>query len=351
MNRHIDASISSPKPSLHKGDLLLRVQGLRTEFRTREGIAVAVDGVSFEAKAYETVAIVGESGSGKSVTSLSIMRLILDPPGRVVAGTVWCNGRNLFELGEREIQHVRGNEISMIFQEPMTSLTPVLTIGRQLTETIVEHQKVSLHEATNRAVEMLRLVNIPEPEKRIKQYPHQISGGMCQRVMIAMALSCNPTVLMADEPTTALDVTIQAQILDLMRKLQADFGTAIILITHDMGVVAEMADRVIVMYAGRMVEESDVNNIFEKPKHPYTLGLLKAIPALETLIGEERRSRLRDIPGIVPSLTNLPPGCRFAPRCELATAHCLLEYPPYEEKVPGQWAACWESEHIEKFYD
>jgi oligopeptide/dipeptide ABC transporter ATP-binding protein len=274
------------------------------------------------------------------------MRLIPDPPGRIVDGVVWYNGQNLLLLEDREIQHVRGKEISMIFQEPMTALTPVLTIGRQLTETIVEHQGVSLQEATDRAVAMLRLVRIPEPEKRLRQYPHQLSGGMCQRVMIAMALSCTPKILIADEPTTALDVTIQAQILALMRELQAQFGTAIILITHDMGVVAEMANRVLVMYAGRIVEEGDVYSIFEHPQHPYTQGLLKALPALGSLFGAEKRSRLVDIPGIVPPLTALPDGCRFAPRCTLATARCITAYPPYEEKAPGQWAACWESDKI-----
>ena len=324
---------------------VLKVEGLRTEFRIGLGTAAAVDGVSFDLHRGETLAVVGESGSGKSVTALSIMGLIPNPPGRVVAGSVHYDGRDLLAMSDREFQPIRGKELSMIFQEPMTSLTPVLTIGRQLTETIVEHLRVPEKAARARAIEMLRLVNIPEPEKRLKQYPHQMSGGMLQRVMIAMALSCNPKVLIADEPTTALDVTIQAQILDLMRQLQADFGTGIILITHDMGVVAETADRVIVMYCGRPVEEAPVEMLFENPRHPYTKGLLAALPTLRPE-GEVGDRMLNEIPGIVPPLTSLPDGCRFAPRCPYATARCHDEYPPIEEKAPGHRAACWNSDAI-----
>jgi oligopeptide/dipeptide ABC transporter ATP-binding protein len=325
---------------------VLKVEGLRTEFQTSDGTATAVDGVSYELYPGETLAIVGESGSGKSVTALSIMGLIPDPPGRVVAGTVWYGGRDLLQLNDRALEQIRGNEISMIFQEPMTSLTPVLTIGRQLTEPIIQHMDLSEREAADRAVEMLRRVNIPEPKKRLKQYPHQLSGGMLQRVMIAMALSCNPKVLMADEPTTALDVTIQAQILDLLQRLREDFDTGVVLITHDMGVVAETADRVVVMYCGRPVEQGPVEAIFETPQHPYTLGLLGALPHLRPE-GEVGDHRLNEIPGIVPALTHLPQGCRFAPRCKLATDKCQAEYPPLERKTETQMAACWHSDLLE----
>jgi peptide/nickel transport system ATP-binding protein len=322
---------------------ILEVSGLRTEFRTGAGLAAAVDDVSYSVRPGETLAVVGESGSGKSVTALSIMGLIPNPPGRVVAGSVRYAGREILTLSERELQQIRGNEISMIFQEPMTSLTPVLSIGRQLTEPIMQHMKLSERVARDRAVEMLRLVNIPEPERRLRQYPHQLSGGMLQRVMIAMALSCNPKVLIADEPTTALDVTIQAQILDLMRRLQREFNTGIVLITHDMGVVAEMADRVIVMYCGRAVEEGLVESIFENPKHPYTRGLLAALPRLrpEGAVGEHP---LNEIPGIVPPLTRLPRGCRFAPRCGQATEVCMAEYPKFELKAENQWVSCWHAD-------
>ena len=324
--------------------VVLRVEQLRTVFHTVAGTAVAVDGVSYELAAGDTLAVVGESGSGKSVTALSLMGLVASPPGRVEGGKVWYGGRNLLKLKETELEKVRGAEIAMIFQEPMSSLNPVLTIGRQLTETIVEHE--GRDGAWQKAVEMLRLVQMPEPERRMTQYPHQLSGGMLQRVMIAIALSCNPKVLIADEPTTALDVTIQAQILDLMRGLQDRFGTAIVLITHDLGVVAEMADHVIVMYAGRKVEEGEVEAIFEAPRHPYTRGLMDALPHLSLMQGQEKRERLAEIPGIVPPLTNLPPGCRFAPRCALATERCRAENPPFEEKSRAHWAACWESDKV-----
>jgi len=341
------ANESSPNAAAGGGvEPILRVDGLRTEFHTRDGVAAAVDGVSYELYPGETLAIVGESGSGKSVTALSIMGLIPDPPGRVVAGEVWYDGRDLLKLGDRELERIRGNEISMIFQEPMTSLTPVLTIGRQLTEPIIQHLGMDDRQARDRAVEMLRRVNIPEPEKRLNQYPHQLSGGMLQRVMIAMALSCNPRILMADEPTTALDVTIQAQILELMQSLREDFDTGVVLITHDMGVVAETADRVVVMYCGRPVEQGPVEAIFETPQHPYTLGLLGALPHLNPG-GDVGDQPLNEIPGIVPPLTKLPAGCRFAPRCTYATAKCHAEYPPLERKTDTQLAACWHSDRLE----
>jgi peptide/nickel transport system ATP-binding protein len=328
-----------------RGEPILSVDGLVTEFRTGAGLARAVDGLSFDLYHGETLAIVGESGSGKSVTALSILRLI-EHPGRIVSGAVRFAGEDLLHLEDRAIQRVRGDAISMIFQEPMTSLNPVLSIGRQLTEALVEHRGIDEREAARRAVEMLRKVRLPEPESRLRQYPHQLSGGMRQRIMIAMALACEPEVLIADEPTTALDVTIQAQILDLMRDLKAELGSAIILITHDMGVVAEMADRVIVMYAGRKVEEGSVEAIFESPRHPYTKGLLGALPRLGEASRGRPRERLVDIPGFVPSLTNLPEGCRFASRCSLRTGRCQESYPPFERKAEGQWAACFHSEQV-----
>ena len=332
-------------------DYLLRVENLKTVFRTGAGSATAVDEVSYSLRAGETLAVVGESGSGKSVTALSIMGLVPDPPGRVVGGEVWYDGRDLLTLKDSEMQKLRGADIAMIFQEPMTSLNPVLTIQRQLTETIIEHQHIGSGAARARALEMLRMVQIPEPEKRLSQYPHQLSGGMLQRVMIAMALSCNPRILIADEPTTALDVTIQAQILKLMQDLREKFGTAVILITHDLGVVAETADRVVVMYAGRKVEEASVYDLFDHPRHPYTRGLLAAIPHLSSLQGTAKRDRLTEIPGIVPALTHLPSGCRFAPRCPLASEQCHQHYPPLEQKAPGQWAACWHSDRLEALAD
>jgi peptide/nickel transport system ATP-binding protein len=319
---------------------LLEVEDLRTWFYTRDGVVRAVDGVSYRVYPGETLAVVGESGCGKSVTSLSILRLIATPPGRIVGGRLVFAGRNLLELTEAEMRGIRGNEISMIFQEPMTSLNPVLTIGFQIAEALVLHAGLDRRGAMARAVEMLRLVNIPEAERRVTQYPHELSGGMRQRVMIAMALSCNPKLLIADEPTTALDVTIQAQILDLMRALKAKTGAAIVLITHDLGVVAEMAQRVVVMYAGRKVEEAPVDALFARPLHPYTKGLLGSIPRLAD--AAEGRKRLAEIPGMVPSLKEAVPGCLFAPRCPHATAHCAAEYPPLEEETPGHSVACWE---------
>ena len=326
---------------------ILQVDGLQTWFYTRRGIVKAVDNLSFHVRAGETLAIVGESGCGKSITALSVMRLIPSPPGRIVGGSVQLLDRDLMKLSEDEMRDVRGNDISMIFQEPMTSLNPVLTIGEQIGEALVLHQGLSKSEAMAKAVEMLRFVKIPEPDQRTKEYPHQLSGGMRQRAMIAMALSCNPKVLIADEPTTALDVTIQAQILDLILELQQQTGTAVVLITHDLGVVAETAQRVIVMYAGRKVEEADVVDLFENPKHPYTKGLLGSVPRLNPLTDlGSKGERLEEIPGIVPALVDLPPGCTFAPRCKFADERCVAEYPPYLEKRPGHWSACWNSEKI-----
>jgi len=300
---------------------LLAVENLRTHFHTRDGVVRAVDGVSFEVAAGETLAIVGESGCGKSVTSMSILRLLPMPPARFVAGRVVFEGRDLLGLPEAEMRKIRGNAIAMIFQEPMTSLNPVLTIGRQITEALVLHRGLSEGAATKRAIEMLRKVHMPEAEQRVAQYPHQLSGGMRQRVMIAMALACGPRLLIADEPTTALDVTIQAQILELMRELRDETGASMILITHDLGVVAEMADRVVVMYAGRKVEEASAKELFENPGHPYTKGLLGSLPNIEVAARTQaRRARLNEIQGMVPSLFNLPQGCAFASRSSWAAA-------------------------------
>jgi oligopeptide/dipeptide ABC transporter ATP-binding protein len=282
------------------------------------------------------------------VTALSILRLVANPPGRIVGGAIRFDGQNLLELGESEMEKIRGNDISMIFQEPMTSLNPLFTVGGQISEAIALHQGLSRRDAWDRAVEMLRRVQMPEAEKRAHAYPHQLSGGMRQRVMIAMALSCNPKVLIADEPTTALDVTIQAQILDLMRELQETLGTAIILITHDMGVVAENADRVVVMYAGRKVEEAAADELFDNPGHPYTKGLLGSIPHLDTAARSARPKRLTEIKGMVPSLFNLPPGCSFAARCSLATDQCRAMAPALEQHRPGHWIACWHADRLLK---
>jgi peptide/nickel transport system ATP-binding protein len=327
---------------------LLAVDGLRTYFDLRQGTVKAVDGVSFALAPHETLAIVGESGCGKSITALSLMRLVPDPPGRIAAGTVKLAGVDLLTLDDEAMRGVRGKEIAMIFQEPMTSLNPVLTIGSQIAETVLLHERVGRKEAFDKAVEMLRLTRIPEPEQRANEYPHQLSGGMRQRAMIAMALACNPKVLIADEPTTALDVTIQAQILDIILDLQNKLGTAVILITHDLGVVAETAQRVIVMYAGRKVEEAPVEELFARPQHPYTHGLMASIPRLPLMRGEEESvgERLQEIPGTVPPLTDLPSGCVFAPRCAYALDICRAEYPAYEEKRPGHWAACWRSREL-----
>jgi peptide/nickel transport system ATP-binding protein len=327
---------------------LLTVEGLQTSFFTRRGTIKAVDGVGFALAPGETLAIVGESGCGKSVTALSLMRLVPDPPGRIVGGTVRLDGVDLLALDEAAMRDVRGKDIAMIFQEPMTSLNPVLTIGSQIAEVVLLHEPLSRSQAWQKAIEMLRLVRIPEPEQRAKAYPHQLSGGMRQRAMIAMALACHPKVLIADEPTTALDVTIQAQILTIILELQRELGTAVILITHDLGVVAETAQRVIVMYAGRKVEEATVDDLFAHPQHPYTRGLMASIPRLDLIRGAENGTsgRLQEIPGMVPSLADLPPGCAFAPRCAFAEERCRASFPLYEEKRPGHWAACWRSREV-----
>jgi peptide/nickel transport system ATP-binding protein len=317
---------------------LLEVENLQTHFRTPDGVNRAVDGVSFQVGEGETLAIVGESGCGKSVTANSILRLIPEPPGRI-AGAIRFQGTDLLKLSDRAMRAIRGNDISMIFQEPMTSLNPVLNVGRQLGETLRLHQGLDKRAAEERSIETLALVGIPEPRRRVREYPHQMSGGMRQRVMIAMALACNPKLLIADEPTTALDVTIQAQILELMADLKRKVGAAIVLITHDLGIVAEVAERVMVMYAGRKVEEAPVRELFRSPRHPYTQGLLGAVPKLgSSLTGVD--TKLAEIPGLVPSLKQRIPGCVFASRCALATEMCRQLAPALETKAPGHVAAC-----------
>ena len=318
---------------------LLEVENLQTHFGTPDGVVRAVEGLSFHIDAGETVAIVGESGCGKSVTSMSILRLVASPPGKI-AGRIGFEGRDLLTLPEAEMRKLRGNDISMIFQEPMTSLNPVLTVGRQIGEALRLHQGLGAQAATERATEMLELVGISAAARRVREYPHQLSGGMRQRVMIAMALACNPKLLIADEPTTALDVTIQAQILDLMRDLKTRLGSAIMLITHDLGVVAEMAQRVVVMYAGRKVEEATVGEIFARPLHPYTRGLLGAVPKLGSSLGNEARTKLAEIPGLVPSLRQRIVGCAFAGRCSMVRDHCRAVAPRVEPKAPGHLVAC-----------
>ena len=323
---------------------VLEVSGLNTVFHTRGGTVQAVRDVSFSVEAGETLAIVGESGCGKTITALSLMRLIPMPPGEIVSGSVVVDGTDLLKLDDAEMREMRGGKIAMIFQEPMTALNPLLTIGRQIAEMVVLHDKVPRRAARTRAVEMLNHVRIPEPERRAKEYPHQMSGGMRQRAMIAMALACRPKILIADEPTTALDVTIQAQILDLIGDLRREFGTAVVLITHDLGVVAETANRMIVMYAGRKVEEGPVRELFANPRHPYMSGLLSSIPKVGSARGlKGLEERLTEIPGIVPPLSNLPVGCAFSPRCPKADEKCHAEVPPFEMKRPDHYAACWHS--------
>ena len=323
-------------------DPVLKVDDLRTHFRTLDGIVRAVDGVSFEVGRGETLGVVGESGCGKSVTAMTILRLLAMPPASIESGEIWYGDRDLLKLSEPEMRAIRSNDISMIFQEPMTSLNPVLTVGRQIGESIQLHQGATKKEALDKAVTALDLVGIPEAAQRANEYPHQLSGGMRQRVMIAMALSCNPRLLIADEPTTALDVTIQAQILNLMVDLKERLGTAIILITHDLGVMAEMAQRVVVMYAGRKVEEAPVAQLFSDPLHPYTVGLLGSIPRLNSSLATEGASvRLQEIEGTVPSLRERIPGCAFAPRCHAATQQCREQLPVLEEKDIGHRVACW----------
>jgi len=322
---------------------LLEIEDLKVYFANRDGIFRAVDGISCTLDPGETLGIVGESGCGKSVTAMSILRLIPSPPSVVAGGAIRYRGTDLLKVSEQRMREIRGNEISMIFQDPMTSLNPVLTICEQIAETVLLHQKLGKRGSWDRAVEMLRLVNIPEPVKRAKEYPHQFSGGMRQRAMIALALACNPNVLIADEPSTALDVTIQAQIIDLMLKLKQEFGTAIIMITHDLGVVAETCARVLVMYAGRKVEEAPVADLFREPLHPYTQGLLASIPKLDTQGGVHagRRQRLAEIPGMVPSLSEHLIGCPFALRCPRATDQCREADPPLEPHGGGRITACW----------
>ena len=314
---------------------LLEVRDLQTYFYTDRGVARAVDGVSFRIPARSTLGLVGESGCGKSVSALSILRLIQSPPGKIVGGSIHFEGRNLLDLSEEEIRRVRGNRISMIFQEPMTSLNPVFTIGDQISEAILTHQPVNRSEALDRTVDLLRRVRIASAETLVTQYPHQISGGMRQRVMIAMALACNPKLLIADEPTTALDVTIQAQILELLRELQQEFGMSILLITHDLGVVAEMADFVAVMYAGQVVEYAPAEDLFSRPSHPYTLGLFHSRPSLGV-----RKDRLNVIPGVVPNPVHFPSGCRFHPRCSYAADVCRSTDVTLQGVAPEHTSAC-----------
>jgi oligopeptide/dipeptide ABC transporter ATP-binding protein len=323
-----------------KNGTILRVSNLKTHFRTFEGIGKAVDGVDFEVARGETIGIVGESGCGKSVTALSILRLIPDPPGKIAGGEILFEGTDLLKISDSEMREIRGNKISMIFQEPMTSLNPVFTIGTQISETIILHQHLNRKEALEKSMEMLRLVQIPEPESRVLDYPHKLSGGMRQRAMIAMALSCHPRLLIADEPTTALDVTIQAQILDLMLKLKEEMGTAIILITHNLGLIAEVAQRVIVMYTGKVVEEAGTEDLFENPLHPYTQGLLQSIPWIGRKL-ESGRKQLQEIPGIVPSIFDLPQGCSFSPRCQKAFDLCRDKTPELVVVRPGHKVRCW----------
>ena len=325
-------------PSSH----LLDVRDLRTQFATNEGIVKAVDGVSFHLDEGEVLGLVGESGCGKSVSALSLMRLIPDPPGRIVGGQAFFEGQDLLSLSESQMRQVRGSRISMIFQEPMTSLTPVLSIGRQLRESLELHLNMTKQQATQRAVELLEMVGIPNSARRINDYPHQLSGGQRQRVMIAIALSCNPKLLIADEATTALDVTIQAQILELMKDLTERIGTAVIIITHNLGVIARYANRVNVMYAGKIRETGRSDDIYENPKHPYTVGLLNSVPRLD--VPADRK--LEPIRGDVPNLMALPAGCAFRDRCDWAVERCGLDEPPLEEVYPGHGSACWERDKV-----
>ena len=319
------------------GQRLLDIRGLKTYFDTDDGVVHAVDGVDLALDRGETLGVVGESGCGKTVTAMSVLKLIAMPPGRIVAGKILWQGRDLVPLGTHDMRAIRGEEIGIVFQEPMTSLNPVYTVGAQIAEAVREHKGIGRRAAMERAIEMLQLVQIPNPRRRVRDYPHQFSGGMRQRVMIAMALSCNPQLLIADEPTTALDVTIQAQILDLLGELKASLGMAIMLITHAMGVVAETAQRVVVMYAGKVVEEAPVAELFARPRHPYTQGLIRSIPRLDRA---GQKTRLAPIPGVVPSLVTPPQGCRFAPRCGFAMPACTQGQPRLREVTPGHKVAC-----------
>jgi oligopeptide/dipeptide ABC transporter ATP-binding protein len=322
--------------------MLLDVRNLKTYFYTAAGIVRAVEGMTYTVRPGETVALVGESGCGKSVSALSVMRLVSAPAGRIVGGQVLFQGRDLLALDEESMRHIRGREIAMIFQEPMTSLNPVLSIGRQLTEPLEIHLGVSPAQARQQAVDLLVTVGIPDPERRLTQYPHQFSGGMRQRMMIAMALSCNPALVLADEPTTALDVTIQAQILELMKDLSRQRGIAVVLITHNLGVVARYADRVNVMYAGKLVEQGSARDVYRHPRHPYTIGLLRSVPRLD----EPRKATLRPIGGQPPDLMHLPPGCAFAPRCPYAIARCQTEVPPLMPVAADHLSACWVADEL-----
>jgi peptide/nickel transport system ATP-binding protein len=319
-------------------EALLEISGLKTHFKTDDGMVRAVDGVDLKIERGETVGVVGESGCGKTVTAMTVLKLIAMPPGKIVEGRILWKGRDLVPLGASEMQQIRSREIAIVFQEPMTSLNPVYTVGEQIAEVLRRHQDLNRRDAMDRAIEMLRLVHVPAPERRVRDYPHQLSGGMRQRVMIAMALACSPELLIADEPTTALDVTIQAQILDLLAEMKAEFGMAIMLITHAMGVVAETAQRVAVMYAGRVVEEAPVEELFANPLHPYTQGLIRSIPRLDKTSG--RRRRLEAISGTVPSLLHPPPGCRFAPRCSFASVACTAAVPPLRTIDGDHKVAC-----------
>ena len=316
---------------------LLEVKGLKTRFYTQDGVVHAVNGISYTLDEGETLGIVGESGCGKSVSVLSLLRLIPEPPGKIVGGEALFEGRDLLKMDPEELRHVRGRKIAMVFQDPMTSLNPVLTIGQQVGEALELHLGMSKREARKRTIELLEMVGIPEAAERVDDYPHQFSGGMRQRVMIAMALSCNPMILIADEPTTALDVTIQAQIIDLVKRLQDEIGMAVIWITHDLGVVAGLVEKVIVMYAGHIVERASVKDLYHDPRHPYTIGLLGSVPRLD----EKRKRRLFSMKGLPPDLINLPPCCPFAPRCDYAIDRCLKEMPPLEPVAPGHEIACW----------
>ena len=316
---------------------LLQVKDLKTYFYLEEGVVKAVDGISYDVQEGETLALVGESGCGKSVSALSLLRLIPIPPGRIVTGEVLFDGDDILKLNDDELRKVRGNRIAMVFQEPMTSLNPVLTIGKQITEALELHLRLDRGAATARAIQLLEMVGVAEAERRISDYPHQFSGGMRQRVMIAMAMACNPRLLIADEPTTALDVTIQAQVLEVMARLSREFGTAVIIITHNLGVVARYADRVAVMYAGKIIESSTAENVYGDPRHPYTLGLLNSVPKLHQAAGE----KLMPIEGSPPDMVRLPPGCSFYPRCTFRIDQCKEEYPPLQLVAENHYAACW----------
>ena len=323
---------------------LLEIDGLQTYFFSSAGVVKAVDGISFDVHQGETIAVVGESGCGKSVSALSILRLVADPPGRIIGGSIRFQDKDLLKLSDEEIREVRGRDIAMVFQEPMTSLNPVLTIGRQLTETMEQHLGVTRDQANARAIELLGMVGISDPERRLRQYPHHFSGGMRQRVMIAMALCCEPKLIIADEPTTALDVTVQAQILELMKDLTRRLGVALIIITHNLGIVARYADRVNVMYAGRIIESGAASDIYHRPHHPYTLALLRSVPRMD----QPRRARLDPVQGQPPDLSRLGPGCSFQPRCGFAVSRCASQSPPLEQIDDGDnhLAACWEARNV-----